>query len=430
MSDHHHDQEPIAPRVLDAAAEGCEEARLLINRRLFLGMSATLGAWAFAPRIVRAADPGDEPRLLVVVLRGGMDGLSVMAPTRDLAQYEKARGTVAVDVSRFLDLDGEFGLNPLMPKFHATYRRGDAALVHAIAPPLCDGSHFDSQLNLEAGVEGRASVDADGWMNKLLLNLPAGSPISGRPGLELGPAPFIISGEAPIHSWYPFDFGRIDGGSQLRAFDAGLRDLYGKTDPRLLRNLDLGLQSDSNARQTIRSSDNLSTMTALQKVFLGAGRLLAAKDGPRIAALSIDGWDSHAGQHALLSTRLKILDDALDDFRVAMGPAWSRTVVACVTEFGRTVAGNGRAFDGSAGTDHGKGTVALLTGGAVAGNQLHGEFPGLTNLDEGRHLKVTTDIRQMFKGILLDHLGVSERILGTEVFAESTHIRPMKGLIA
>ena len=86
MSDHHHDQEPIAPRVLDAAAEGCEEARLLINRRLFLGMSATLGAWAFTPRIVRAAEPGDEPRLLVVVLRGGMDGLSVMAPTRDLAQ--------------------------------------------------------------------------------------------------------------------------------------------------------------------------------------------------------------------------------------------------------------------------------------------------------------------------------------------------------
>jgi uncharacterized protein (DUF1501 family) len=105
-------------------------------------------------------------------------------------------------------------------------------------------------------------------------------------------------------------------------------------------------------------------------------------------------------------------------------------VVVCVTEFGRTVAGNGRAFDGSAGTDHGKGTVALLTGGAVAGNRLHGEFPGLTHLDEGRHLRVTTDIRRMFKGILMDHLGVSERVLSTQVFAESGHIKPLRGLIA
>jgi uncharacterized protein (DUF1501 family) len=157
--------------------------------------------------------------------------------------------------------------------------------------------------------------------------------------------------------------------------------------------------------------------------------LLAAADGPHIAVLCIDGWDTHTdqggtqGQHADL---LVELDTAISDFRACVGAAWQNTVMVCATEFGRTV-----RINGDGGTDHGVGTVTLLAGGAVNGGKIFGDWPGLApgQLYEGSDLKATTDLRSVFKGILRDHLGVPTNMLNTTIFPESTGILPLSNLV-
>ena len=149
MSDHEHETPPLPSHVFDSAASGCAESRMLIERRAFLGLSAGLFAWAFAPRMADAA-PGDEPRLLVVLLRGGMDGLHVVAPVGD-SLYGDLRPGMAFTPSQVNMLsspltkvnENYFGLHKSMPSFYGMYNAGEAALVHAIAPPLRVGSHFE-----------------------------------------------------------------------------------------------------------------------------------------------------------------------------------------------------------------------------------------------------------------------------------------------
>ena len=109
-----------------------------------------------------------------------------------------------------------------------------------------------------------------------------------------------------------------------------------------------------------------------------------------------------------------------------MGEAWRETVVAVVTEFGRTA-----RINGTEGTDHGTGTVALLVGGALKGGRVVADWPGLKDADlhEGRDLKPTTDLRAVLKGLLKDHLRVDERALAATVFPGSEAVKPMAGLV-
>jgi uncharacterized protein (DUF1501 family) len=163
----------------------------------------------------------------------------------------------------------------------------------------------------------------------------------------------------------------------------------------------------------------------VQLAFRGAGNLLAAEGGPRIAVISATGsWDSHTGQTLMLNALMTHLDNALEEFRLAVGNAWSRTVVICVSEFGRSV-----KINGSGGTDHGVGTVALLAGGAVKGRKVHHDWPGLANLVINRDLRPTTDTRALFKGVLIEHLGLDRKMLEEKVFPLSQGIAPMTGLV-
>ena len=160
-----------------------------------------------------------------------------------------------------------------------------------------------------------------------------------------------------------------------------------------------------------------------------AAKFLTAADGPQIAVLEAGGWDTHANQGAAggyLSNRLTALDEALISLRRGLGNTWSKTVVAVVTEFGRTVKVNG-----TRGTDHGTATAALLLGGAVSGGQVVADWPGLgsNNLYEGRDLYPTSDLRGIFKSILIEHLQLEEGFVTREVFPDSAFIRPLNGLI-
>ena len=168
----------------------------------------------------------------------------------------------------------------------------------------------------------------------------------------------------------------------------------------------------------------------MAKIAAGAARLLAAEDGPRIAALVLDGWDTHVNEGAAtgaLATRLAGLDAALAAFEAGLGPVWRDTVILVVTEFGRTARVNG-----TSGTDHGTGTVALLVGGAVKGGRVIADWPGLRDRDlhEGRDLRPTSDLRAVAKGAMAELFGVSASRLGEIVFPGTTAIKPVSGLVA
>jgi uncharacterized protein (DUF1501 family) len=167
----------------------------------------------------------------------------------------------------------------------------------------------------------------------------------------------------------------------------------------------------------------------LTPLFTGAGKLLAASDGPRVAVLDASGWDTHFNQGShdgQLARRLLALDQGLDALKSALGPAWSKTAIVLATEFGRTVRPNG-----SGGTDHGTGGAALVLGGAVNGGTVLAEWTGLSAsaLKDGRDQPARTDLRALFKGLLAEQMGVSTGALDTKVFPDSGNVTALRELI-
>src|SRR5205807_2590135 len=174
------------------------------RRELLLG-SGALFAWAFVPRIARAE--GRDPRLLTIVLRGALDGLAAVAPVGD-PDWIKLRGDNALRLdgkTPALPLDGFFALNPAMPNVHHLYQDGHATIVHAVATPYRERSHFDGQDVLESGLPKPGAVDT-GWLNRALAGLAPGGPANrpGRQAFAVGPvSPLVVRGPAPVLSWTP-----------------------------------------------------------------------------------------------------------------------------------------------------------------------------------------------------------------------------------
>lgn len=403
-----------------AAAEGCAEARLLMSRRAMLGITASLFSWAYMPRFAQAAGVSD-PRLLIVVLRGGMDGINVVVPNGD-TNYVSMRGAIAIPAASTIPLDSFFGLHPALPKFGAMFQNQDAAVVHATCIPLHNRSHFDGQDNLEAGTPGLIPANSTGWLNRLLTALPAGSLVKSHGAIQIDDAPLILRGPEPVLGWSPTWFEAV----QNPALHA-VRSLYQSRDPDMSAALERGLAAN---RLATSVGGNDGDISALRKAFRGAGRLIAADDGPRIAVLSVYGWDTHTDQGAAtgqLADVLAELDLAIDDFKTVVGPVWANSVMVAATEFGRTV-----RINGDSGTDHGVGTVALLAGGAVNGGKVFGDWPGIgpDQLLDDSDLKPTTDLRSVFKGVLKDHIGVANSVLDSAIFPESKSDAPaLKNLI-
>ena len=409
-----------------------DEARLCPSRRIFLASAGAFVAWAQMPRIASAA--GRDPRLVVVVLRGAMDGLAAVPPVGD-PDYATLRGDLAIGTSGLeptLALDSFFGLNQAMPAFHGLYTDGEALVVHATATPYRDRSHFDGQDVLESGMAG-PQASPTGWLNRVAAALPAGDAVRPANGLAAGATvPLILRGPAPILTGAPPGFRPADGDTIAR-----LADLYAESDPELARvfaegtSVDRlagadGLMATKSVRPAVPGAGVTASFVALAD---GAGRLLADAEGPRLAAISYDGWDTHASEGAdkgRLAGLLAALDAALGALKTAMAPVWSETAVVVVTEFGRTARTNG-----TDGTDHGTATAALLLGGAVRGGRVIADWPGLkaAQLYQQRDLAATTDLRAVLKGVLRDHLGISERTLATAVFPDSIGVRPLDGLI-
>ncbi|MFC3690908.1 DUF1501 domain-containing protein [Chenggangzhangella methanolivorans] len=411
--------DPVSQRLAAAAAEGCAESRLLLSRRAVFGITAGLFSAAYLPQTASAAS--DDPRLLIVVLRGGMDGINVVVPHGDAA-YAGMRGRIAIPRDATLSLNTSyFGLNSALPSFGQMYLSGQAAAVHAVCTPLQNRSHFDCQDNLESGLPGLSS-NPTGWLNRLLSSMPSGSPIDAYGAIQVGEAPLLLRGPAPVLGWSPTWFSHPPAPTS----DAVVT-LLRKRDTELYDALRAGMKADALAEKT--SSDEDQNVSQFRRAFRGAGRLLASSNGPRIAVLSVGNFDTHANQGAtdgFLWGSLNELDVGLKEFADYAAPVWSKTVVVMATEFGRTV----RVNSGN-GTDHGVGTVALLAGGAVQGGKVYGDWPGLaaSQLVDDSDLKATTDLRAVFKGVLADHVGVPRNVLDTTVFPDSADVAPMQGLI-
>lgn len=405
----------------DLVDTGCEESRLTVNRRHALGISASLFSWAFMPKIASAAN-ADDPRLLIVVLRGGMDGISVAVPYGDTA-YHAARDNISFTADQLIRRDGFFGLHPALVNFSAMMSASQATLIHAVGLPVQNRSHFDCQDNLESGLPG-VQREPTGWVNRMLAALPAGSPIKARSAVHIGRPPLIVNGSEPVIGWSLPLYDSIPN-----AVNTALASIYAEQIPFLGDRLQNGLAVGDLASSAL-AGVAFSTMSTLGRGFAGAAGLMTHAEGPRVAVLSVDGWDTHSNQGTVagpLADRLKLLDGCLGDFKNRMGTLWSKTVVMCVTEFGRTVRTNG-----TFGTDHGVGTVALLCGGAVSGGSIRTNWPGLatSNLVDGRDLEVTTDMRSIFKGVLRDHLGLGATALNDVIFPGSATSAPaMNGLV-
>jgi uncharacterized protein (DUF1501 family) len=409
------------------------------SRRELLLASGVLFAWMHLPKVARAE--GRDPRLLVVVLRGALDGLAAVAPVGD-PDWVALRGDNALRLdgpAPGLRLNDFFALNPAMPNLHRLYSAGEASIVHAAASPYRERSHFDGQDVLESGLAAPGSADT-GWLNRALAatepvgRVDAAASVGGGgngKAFAVGPiTPLVARGPAPVLSWTPPRFEPAADDTLMR-----LLELYRHTDVEMARALEerIGLAAIARAGGMDTGQTRPAGAAQVRAYFAesagSAAKFMAQPDGPRVGALAFDGWDTHANEGAVngrLAALLGALDGAIAAIETNMGPAWRESVVAVITEFGRTA-----RINGSDGTDHGTGTIALLAGGAVRGGRVIADWPGLKEADlrEKRDLKPTTDLRAVLKGVLRDHLRVPDAALAGTVFPDSAGARAVSGLV-
>lgn len=368
-----------------------------MDRRFFLKGLGTLGCSAAAHPLLTtltlAATPG-ENRLVVVILRGAMDGLDVVQPRGDASLTAARPGVLA----RAADLDGFFalheGLSGLMPLWQA----GELAFVHATSTPYRDKrSHFDGQDLLEAGTgtDLAPAAQRDGWLNRLLQVLPgATSETAWTVGREEMP---ILAGAAPAESWAPDqDLAVSDPARAL------LEHVYA-TDPvfKMASTTAFGLagMAEGEGQDTDMIADFV------------AERL---RGSARIAAFSLTGWDTHKAQERAILKPLDRLQRAILRLKAGAGPeVWGKTVVMAMTEFGRTARQNG-----SGGTDHGTGGAMLVAGGAVRGGKVYGRWPGLAEAElyDRRDLMPTSDVRDWAAQAMQALFGLDRSVLEGTVF--------------
>jgi uncharacterized protein (DUF1501 family) len=417
-----------------------------MRRREFLNLTAlAAGGALLGPRLsfayTAAQSAARSPRFVLVILRGALDGMAAVPPYGD-GDYAALRGQFALrapgTAGSALPLDGFFGLHPSLGFLQQCYSARELTVLHALASPYRERSHFDGQDVLENGSARPHSLQS-GWLNRALAQLPAPQPREA--GVALGQnVPLVMRGPAAVTSWSPSRLSALDDDTLAR-----LGDLYA-ADKLLSTRLADALAANAIAAED-RADDMMGAAPQSGPAAAGVARPAAAnnaryaevvraaagflrqEDGPRVAVFDTTGWDTHANEGAAegqLAGRLVTLDASLATLKQELGAAWRDTAVLLVTEFGRTA-----AINGTRGTDHGTATVGLLVGGAVAGGRVIANWPGLSarNLYQGRDLAPTLDLRSVLKGVLAEHLQVPPHALEQVVFPDSGSAAPLRGLM-
>ncbi|QDI76498.1 MULTISPECIES: DUF1501 domain-containing protein [Leisingera] len=392
-----------------------------LTRRSLLARSALLGCSLAASPLVTpvsfAAAPWDT-RLVVIILRGGMDALDVVQPYGD-PQFAGLRRTLSGGpASGAADLDGFYALHPGLAPLLPLWRKGELGFVHAVSTPYRDRrSHFDGQDLLEAGTAGLGAA-RDGWLNRLLQQTPGAD---ARTAFAIGQERMLLlEGAAPVSQWAPgAGLAMSPQAERLAAllmeddplFHAALNDALELT----RQDMSLGLEegggdgSEDSGMMGMMTAPKGEAHTAVAAY--AAGQL---RGDSRIAAFSINGWDTHYRQAGGLKAALGRLAETVLELQRGLGPQiWGKTAVAAVTEFGRTVRENG-----TGGTDHGTGGAMLLAGGAVRGGRVLGRWPGLAEADlyDRRDLMPTADVRRYLAWLLHGLAGAQKSGLEGGVF--------------
>ena len=396
-----------------------------LTRRRFLLGSGALAVSAAIPNALFAYTGGSS-RLVVVIMRGALDGLAAAPPYAD-PDYASLHRELTIAAPGAADgalkLDNTFGLHPSLAFLHERYLGGELLVFHGVASPYRDRSHFDGQNVLENGLS-KPLGSADGWLNRALAAMPRSAHLPERAVAISQNVPLILRGEAPVLSKSPLATPDVDEDLLSR-----LADLYSKDDwfsARLSEAVQTEKLSDDSGGMKMNQAPPADRITGVARM---AGTLMKSEDGPQIAVLEATGWDTHANQggaKGVLAQRLAGLDHALRTLAEELGALWPQTAVLVVTEFGRTA-----AMNGTRGTDHGTGGCAFLAGGAVRGGRVIADWPGLshTALLDNRDLRPTLDLRSVFKGVLDEHMHVDARTLDSRIFPDSSHARPLQGLM-
>lgn len=379
----------------------------MTDRRRFLlgtlGWGCSAAASPLLTPVALASAPWEE-RLVVIVLRGAMDGLDAIRPAGDPA-YAALRPTLAAEAG--LPLDGFWELHPALGPLLPLWQAGEFGAVHAVSTPYRDRrSHFDGQDILEAGTVGLPQGrDRDGWLNRMLAAVPG---ITGETAYAIGREEMLIlSGAVPVSRWSP------EARLALSPAARRLIEVVTHEDP-LFRDATAG---------ALGIVDDLAEEAAggmgggggggpghLRLAEFAAGRL---RGETRIASFSVGGWDTHGQQASGMARALGQLSDVMLALRDGLGPVWGRTAVLCVTEFGRTAQENG-----SRGTDHGTGGAMLFAGGALRGGRVAGDWPGLGEGDlyAGRDLMPLRDVRAHAGWVMRGLLGLDRATVEGVVF--------------
>jgi uncharacterized protein (DUF1501 family) len=341
----------------------------MLTRRHFMAAGGAALLTPLAGRLSLAAAAGDN-RLVVVILRGGMDGLDVVRPVGDPA-FAALRPDAMAEAN--VALDGRFAMHPALADLSPLFTARELSFIHAVATPYRNRSHFEGQDILEQG--GTVDGLGDGWLNRLLQLVPDAHAVDISAGDSM-----LLTGKMPVKNWYPDT--RINLAGDSLQF---LQMLYAG-DPQLAGSLAEVVTEKAAGMQDAAGDPGISDADLARL----AARFL--NGDARIAAFSITGWDTHINQQPRLARLLASLAKTIIALRDGLGGNWKRTAVVMCSEFGRTA-----RINGSGGTDHGTGGLAILAGGLLAsgaGGRVLGRWPGLADLYEDRDLQPTTDVRR------------------------------------
>ncbi|MEL7050390.1 MAG: DUF1501 domain-containing protein [Cyanobacteria bacterium J06588_5] len=387
-----------------------------MKRRRFLTQTALFGASTLAAVGAEgwlwktSAQAAELPRLVVVMLRGAVDGLNVVVPYQD-DEYYRARPSIAIakpgESEGVFDLDGQFGLHPALEALMPQWEAGNLAFVHATGSPDETRSHFEAQYYLENGIPGDKSTD-NGWLNRLLGTLPNNSATQGLNISTGGVLPLIFSGQQSVSNL------RVDGSGnpQLASDQTRLQEAF---DQLYANNDRLGqiYREGREAREILerelsseemQASRGAPTPEKFVNTTRSVARLMTGDTGIQVAFLELGGWDTHVNQRGVLNRQLARLGNGLAVLADELGPVYNNTTVVVMSEFGRRIVENGNN-----GTDHGHGNAMWIMGGGVRGRQVYGSWPGLGTEAryDNRDLAITTDFRDVLSSLLAQQFGLN-----------------------
>ena len=374
-----------------------------ITRRDFLkGTATTLFLAGFNLPVF--ASSNKKKNLVVIMLRGGMDGLTAVPIIGD-KDFEKRRKDIVIENT--IKLNSDFALHPRLSGFHEAWTENTGTIVHATSIPYTQRSHFEGQNLMESG--GRiAYQEKTGWVGRAMkiANLKGD-------GLALSlPMPLLLRGVPKNNNYYPAD-GQLPDDETLEL----LRSVYHeRSEEELIDMMNFIKKRKTEDMMSVNNYSSNSNKRKNNNLARQASKALMQNNGPRVAVFEVNGFDTHAAQGGVDGTHTKCLvemDEIIKTLKVYLEDTYKDTLILTVTEFGRTIAQNG-----GNGTEHGYGTAIFMAGGLLKKSQVYTDWPGLKSkeLYQGRDLNATTDARSVYASAMSTVFDLDFKRIQKEVF--------------